>query len=220
MNALTSKTTKFVWGHEQQTAFTALQHAVLTPPVLDYPRKDDQFMLATDASGTGLGAVLSTNRGTVVEYTSRTLNDAEVNYSTTEKEYLAIVWAIHKFHHYLIGAHFLLETDHKPLEWLEVTKASKSRSQRLECWTLKLRDFQFSIKHRPGAENQHADALSRHPLQVVTVESTLDHATIAQAQEPDPVLSKVVNQMKANQPPQNTGCWRKFPLRRYLQLWP
>ena len=219
LTALTSKTAQFVWESEQQAAFTALQHALLTPPLLDYPRKDDQFVLATDASDIGLGAVLSTNRGTVVEYASRTLNTAEVNYSTTEKECLAIVWAIHKFRHYLIGAHFLLETDHKPLEWLEATKASKSRSQRLERWSLELRAFQFSINHRRGAENQHADALSRHPMQVVTVESSLDHAAIARAQGSDPIVSQLVNQMKANQPPQNIGRWRKFPLRRYLQLW-
>ena len=132
LTALTSKIAQFVWESEQQAAFTALQHALLTPPLLDYPRKDDQSAFAIDASDIGLGAVLSTNRGTVVEYASHTLNTAEVNYSTTEKECLAIVWAIHKFRHYLIGAHFLLETDHKPLEWLEATKASKSRSQRLE----------------------------------------------------------------------------------------
>ena len=82
----------------------------------------------------------------------------------------------------------MLETDHKPLKWLEATKASKSHSQRMELWSLELRVFQFSLKHRPGTENQHADALSRHPLQVVMVESTLDHAAIAQAQESDPNL--------------------------------
>ena len=85
--------------------------------------------MATDASDTGLGAVLSTTRGTVIEYASRTLTNAEKTYATTEKECLAIVWAVHKFCHYLIGAHFLLETDHKPLEWLQATKASKSRCQ-------------------------------------------------------------------------------------------
>ena len=127
-------------------------------------------MPATDASDIGLGAALSTNRGTVIEYASRTLNKAEGNYSTTKKEYLAIVWAVHKFRHYFIGAHILLETNHKPLEWLESTKASKSHSQRLERWSLELCTFDFSIAHRTGTDNLHADALSRHPLQMVTVE--------------------------------------------------
>ena len=106
LTALTSKTAKFVWESEQQAAFTALQDTLLTPPFLDYPRKDDQFVLATDASDIGLGAVLSTNCGTVVEYASRTPNTAEVNYSTTEKECLAIVWAIHKFAITLLGHTF------------------------------------------------------------------------------------------------------------------
>ena len=220
LTALTSKTAQFIWESEQQDAFTTLQRALVSPPLLDYPRKEDLFVLATDASDVGLGAVLSTNRGTVVEYASRTLNTAELNYSTTEKECLAIVWAVHKFRHYLIGAHFILETDHKPLEWLEATRASKSRSQRLERWSLELRAFQFSVKHRRGEENQHADALSRHPIQVVTVDSSLDHAAIAQAQGSDPVVSQLVSQMKVNLPPQNVGPWRKFPLRRYLQMWP
>jgi len=219
LTILTSKTPDFVWGSEQQAAFAALKQSLLTSPLLDYPRKNDKFVLATDASDIGLGAVLSTNRGTVIEYASRTLNKAEGNYSTTEKECLAIVWAVHKFRHYLIGAHFLLETDHKPLEWLASTKASKSRSQRLERWSLELRAFDFSIVHRPGAENPHADALSRHPLQLVTVESSISPATLVQAQRSDPVLSQVINQIEANQQPQNTGQWRKFPLRRYRQLW-
>ena len=150
-----------------------------------------------------------------MEY-ARTLNTAEVNYSTTEKECLTIVWAVNKFCHYLIRAHFILETDHKPLERLEATGASKSRSQRLEHWSLELHAFQFSVKHRRGEENQHADALSRHPIRVVIVDSSLDHAAIAQAQGSDPVVSQLVNQMKVYLPPQNVGPWRKFPLRRYF----
>ena len=145
------------------------------------------------------------------------MNKAEGNYSTIEKECLAIVWAVHEFRHYLIGAHFLLETDHKPLEWLASTKASKSRSQCLERWSLELHAFDFSVVHRPGAENPYA--LSRHPLQLVTVESSLSPATLVQAQRSDPVLSQVINQIEANQQPQNTEQWRKFPLRRYRQLW-
>ena len=72
-------------------------------------------MLTTDVSDSGLGAVLSTVRGTIIEYASRTLSSAEKTYATAEKECLAIVLAVNKFRHYLIGAHFLLETNHKPL---------------------------------------------------------------------------------------------------------
>ena len=106
LTALTSKNAQFVWGDEQQAALTALEQVLLTPSLLDYPRRENQFVLATVVSDIGLGAVLSTNRGTVVEYASCILNTAKVNYSTTEKECLDIVWAIHKFNHYLIGVHF------------------------------------------------------------------------------------------------------------------
>ena len=74
LTPLTSKNAQFVWGDKQQTAFTALQHALLTPPfLLDYPRQDNQFVLATDASDICLGAVLSTNCSNFVEYASCTL---------------------------------------------------------------------------------------------------------------------------------------------------
>jgi len=89
--------------------------------------------LSTDAaSDSGLGAVLSTGRGTVIEYASRTLSSAEMKYSTIEKECLAIVWAVRKLRHFLLGTSFILETDHKPLLWLLSAKASHARSQRLE----------------------------------------------------------------------------------------
>ena len=65
----------------------------MSPPILDYPRKSDTFILTTDSSEVGLGAVLSTSRGTVVEYASQTFTDTEKNYCTSEKECLAIVWA-------------------------------------------------------------------------------------------------------------------------------
>ena len=100
----------------------SLKKALMSPPLLDYPQRNDQFILTTDTSDAGLGAVLSTTRGTVIEYASQTLSNAEKTYATTEKECLAIVWAVHKIHHYLIGANFLLETDHKPLEWLNTAK--------------------------------------------------------------------------------------------------
>jgi len=119
---------KFTWNSQHQQAFDALYQALTSSPLLDYPTHHDHFVLTTDASDVGIGVILSTDRGTVVEYASRTLNSAEKKYSTTEKECLAIVWAVRKFRHYLLGAPFTLETDHKPFEWLESAKASHARS--------------------------------------------------------------------------------------------
>ena len=114
---------------------------------------------------------------------------AKKSYATTEKECVAIVWAVHKFRHYLIGAHFLLETDHKPLEWLNTPKSSKSHSQQLERWSLQLHAFQFSVIHWLGSTNQPADALSRKPVSVVSISSTWDKNFLAQEQRSGPVLS-------------------------------
>jgi len=83
---------------------------------LDYPKRQDHFLLTTDTSDVGLGDVLSTSRQTVIEYASRALTAPEKKYTTSEKEYLAVVWATRKFRHYLLGTTFILETDHKPLK--------------------------------------------------------------------------------------------------------
>ena len=127
-----------------------MKKALASPPIITYPTPQDKFILTTDASDIGLGAILSTAQGKVIEYASRVLTPAEKNYATIEKECLAIVWAVRKFRHYLIGAHFTVRTDHKPLEWLESSKTSKSRSQRLERWSLELRAFDFDIIYLPG----------------------------------------------------------------------
>jgi len=219
LNTLTGKNVPFTWEGTHQQAFDTLKQALVSPPVLDYPTKHDTFVLTTDASDTGIGAILSTARGTVVEYASRALTKAELSYSTTEKECLAIVWATHKLRHYLVGAHFVIETDHKPLEWLQSKRCSHARSQKLERWALQLRAFDFSIKHRQGSCNQHADALSRKPVAMVAISTTLDINTIAAAQQSDPVLSAVLRQMALKEAPSHTSNWRRFPLKRYQQIW-
>ena len=93
LTELTGKHAQFKWESTHQHAFDTLKHALTNPPILDYPKQQDTFVLTTDTSDTGLGAVLSTARGTVVEYASHTLTKTERNYSTTEKECLAIVWS-------------------------------------------------------------------------------------------------------------------------------
>ncbi len=176
--------------------FDQLKNALTSPPVLDYPRGSDKFILTTDASDIGLGAILSTTRGTVIEYASRTLNAAERNYTTTEKECLAIVWVIRKLRHNLIGARFTLETDHKPLEWLESSRTSRAHSQRLERWALELRAYDFDVVHKPGKSNLNADALSRNPLSMVALRPPMETSDIARAQRDDPVLSTVRKQLE------------------------
>ena len=127
-----------------------LKQSLMSPPVLDYPRKQDRFTLTTDASYIGLGAVLSTSKNAVIEFASRTLPPAERNYTMTEKEYLVTVWVTHKFCHYFLGSSFTLETDHKPLEWLESHKQSHAHSQWLQRWFLELQTYDFHIVYHPG----------------------------------------------------------------------
>ena len=155
----------------------------------------------------------------MVEYASQILTAAEKSYCTTEKECLAIVWAIRKLRHYLIGARFTLETDHKPLQWLESAKKSHACAQRLERWSLELRAFEFDVVHHPGRCNQHADALSRVPISVVAVHPPIHMTDLATAQQNDPVLSVAYRYLQTNQTPPTTGEWNKFPLRRYRKLW-
>lgn len=97
-----------------------LKKCMSEPPVLQYPDLSDknQFIVQTDASGYAIGAVLSNTDGRPVAYASRSLNKAERNYPTIEKELLAIVWAVKHFRPYLYGRSFKILTDHKPLIYL------------------------------------------------------------------------------------------------------
>ena len=165
----------------------------------------------------GLGAILSTLRGIVVEYASRSFNSTERKYSTTEKECLAIVWAVRKFRYFLLGAPFTLETDHKPLEWLESAKISHARSQRLERWSLELRAYDFKVVHCPGKDNCHVDSLSRLPISLVALQAPMTITEISKAQRSDPSLSLVIKALEEGETP-TIAEWKQFPLRRYKQI--
>ena len=97
-----------------------------------------------------LGAFLSVEQGSVVEFASWTLIFAKQKYTTTEKECLAILWASQKFRHYKIRAHFTLEANHRRLEWLDSSRRSQACSQCLERWSLELRAYNFTVVHHPG----------------------------------------------------------------------
>ena len=161
---------KFEWGEEQRRAVEQLK-SVLTGPelVLEFPDPHLPFLLSTDASNVGLGAILKqvTRQGQikVIYYLSRVLSKAETRYSTTELEALAMVWAISKLRAYLLGRDFEIETDHCPLCQLH---KKKSRNGRLDRWAIEiLSEYNITnIRYKKGKCHCDADLLSRYPLEI------------------------------------------------------
>lgn len=141
-------------------AFQKLKDILINPPILRYPNFNRKFKLITDASNYALGAVL-TQDGHPICYASRTLNDHEKNYSTIEKELLAIVWGTQYFRPYLYGVEFDLSTDHQPLKWLQAKNNGKDINPRLQRWLVLLMDYNAKIEYIKGKENHIADFLSR-----------------------------------------------------------
>ena len=149
------------WSEPAELAFNILKQALLKYPILKLPYVSEPFILQTDASNRGVGAVLlqmSGDQKLPVAYAGRKLKSSEENYATIEKECLAIVWAIAKFQRYLYGSEFLLETDHKPLIYLHKSKVNNARLMR---WALSLQPYRFRIIAIKGKENVGADYLSR-----------------------------------------------------------
>ncbi|KAL7295098.1 hypothetical protein TKK_0011566 [Trichogramma kaykai] len=149
-------------GEEQQEAFDTLKRALTTVPILARPNFNKPFTIQCDASATALGAVLvqDDDKGDEhpIVYLSRVLNSAERNYSTSEKECLAILWSIKKLRPYIEGYKFTVVTDHSALTWL---RNLKDPTGRLARWALELQQWDFIIVHRKGALMHLPDALSR-----------------------------------------------------------
>lgn len=177
------KKDKHVNVHDSEfvNAFNKLKLLITSDPILRYPDFSKVFTLTTDASNFALGAVLS-QEGRPTCYASRTLNEHECNYSTIEKELLAIVWATKYFRPYLFGRKFIVRTDHKPLQWLHGLKEPNSKLQR---WKTKLGEFNFEVEYLAGKENQVADALSRIRINKIEIEDEIrsTDATIHSANE-------------------------------------
>ena len=163
---LTRKNHKFLWTNDQDRAFVQLKQKLTSAPVLAIPDFSCPFELYTDASGLGMGSVLSQRKDGVerpIAFASRHFSEQEKKYSATEKEAAAIVWALTHFHPYLYGAKFSIVSDHEPLKWLFDKPITKGRLAR---WQLKIKEYDglMSLNYRPGNNNQNADFLSRMPL--------------------------------------------------------
>lgn len=168
LSSLYQGNTPFVWSADCQIAFDTLKKFLSSSPILSYPDFTLPFKLTGDASLIGIGSILSqiqNGKEVVIGYASRTLSRAERNYSTTERECLAIVHGCRIFRPYLYGNKVDITTDHAALQWLFNQKDPPARLHR---WILKLTDLDLDVKYSSGKSIQHVDALSRAPIAPVS----------------------------------------------------
>ena len=151
------KKDSFVWNSNAEVAFAQLKQAITSAPVLALPQFELPFTLETDASGTGIGAVLSQNNHPIAFF-SKKLGPRMQKQSAYTREFFAITEAIAKFRHYLLGHKFTIRTDQKSLKSL-TSQALQTPEQ--QAWLHKLLGYDFTIEYKPGKENIAADALSR-----------------------------------------------------------
>ncbi|XP_075527109.1 uncharacterized protein LOC142559392 [Dermacentor variabilis] len=164
LTKLLGKSVEWRWEPEQEQAFRGLSRAIAETARLRLPDLTKKFVVQTDASDLGLGAVLLQEFDGVLHplaFASRALLPAEKNYSVTEKECLAIVFALRKFDVYLDGTKFVVQTDHSALSWL---MRLREHAGRLARWALLIQHYDISVQYRKGSTNVVADALSRAPL--------------------------------------------------------
>ncbi|GBM98038.1 Retrovirus-related Pol polyprotein from transposon 297 [Araneus ventricosus] len=193
LHKLTEARSNFNWTEECEKSFNSLKQALITSPVLTYPRTDKEFILDTDASNEGIGAVLSQKIGNeecVIAYFSKGLEN---------------------FHHYLYGRKFLLRTDHASLRWLLNFRKPEGQIAR---WIQRLQEYDFEIQHRKGTYHGNADSLSRRPckesckhctnaekkfgmetdisVKVLTTEDPWSSSEIQKAQLEDPAIRPIL----------------------------
>ena len=204
LTALTKKNAKWKWDAAERDAFICTKSYLITNPILGFPDFTREFIIYTDASGYGVGAVLAQmqtlphdveitadnstsiqpnikkgEREVVIAYASRHLKDREAAWATVEKECYAIIYALKQFKAYIHGRCFTVITDHRPLQWL---MDKKEPTGRLERWALHLQQYDLGIGYRQGKIHQNADCLSRTPKPDATIAAPIQVVEI----EPQP----------------------------------
>ena len=158
---LTKKDAPFLWSTECNDAFEKLKTALLKPPILAYPNYDEPYILETDCSDNAAGFILSQVQDgyqRVIAYAGKRLNNAQKNFTTTEKEAFAVILGFQHYDSFLRGNLVKVVTDHIALKWLLTQKTPKGRLAR---WIAYLQQFNYEVIHKPGKLLTNADALSR-----------------------------------------------------------
>lgn len=223
---LLSKKSVWTWDSAQDEAFAKVKAELLKPTVLALYDPQKPSKVSADASSFGLGAVLLQKCESVwkpIAYASRSMTETEKRYAQIEKEALATTWACEKFSTYILGKHFEIETDHKPLVPLLGTKQLNSLPPRILRFRLRLDRFSYSISHVPGKNLYAADTLSRAPRKECHNDTILEDETEAlmelckdnlpasaktleeyrTSQSKDPVCTKVIDLCKRGWPERN-----------------
>ncbi|CAA7021236.1 unnamed protein product [Microthlaspi erraticum] len=179
LTQLLCKEVAFEFNGECLAAFKKIKEALISAPIVQSPDWELPFEIMCDASDYAVGAVLGQRKEKklhVIYYASRTLDEAQCNYATTEKELLAIVFAFEKFRSYLVGSKLTVHTDHAALKYLLSKKDAKPRLIR---WILLLQEFDLKIVDRKGAENGIADHLSRMRIEEsIPIDDPLPEETV------------------------------------------
>ena len=240
LHHLTEKTAEFKWTEQCQKAFEEIRHRLVSSPILAFPDFSKPFILDTDASDVGIGAVLSQEQedGTerVLAYASRVLSKPERRYCVTRKELLAVVSFIKHFRPYLLGRHFTLRTDHGSLTWLWNFRDPEGQLAR---WIEKLQEYDFTIVHRSGRKHGNADALSRLPCKQCGRDSHAEETSIGAVTKTrrSPLLGKssqdirrfqlddptvkfvLIAKEKDEKPDPSILKGQSLQVRRLIQLW-
>jgi hypothetical protein len=216
--SLLAKDAPFVFDDDCRQAFETLKKTLTSTPIIQPPNWSVPFEIMCDASDYAVGAILGQRIGKiphVIYYASKTLNDAQLNYSTTEKELLAVVFSLDKFRSYLLGSKVLVYIDHAALKYLLSKKDAKSCLIR---WILLLQEFDIEIRDKKGSKNVVADHLSR--LIVEFSEDTLpisetfpDEQLMHISHLPVPWFADIVNYLVTCQMPSH---WTKQDRSKFL----
>ena len=184
MTSVIKKNVSFSWGSAQEESFNKLKFSLTHAPVLTLPNFDKTFEIECDASGTGIGAVL-TQGGRSVAFFSEKLSGAALNYPTYDKELYALVRSLETWQHYLLSKEFVIHTYHETLKHLRGQTTLKKRNAR---WLEFVETFPYVIKYKKGKDNVVAEALSRRHTLITTMEAKilgLEHIKNAYATDPD-----------------------------------